>query len=809
MIENEQDYRAWCRNRGLVDNTIGSYVSLLNTGSKRIGENISPLTLSSENDINRLLATLSQHPDLVEINPDRLQDTKSAMRQYVAMVEAQQKLQSDPLEPKIKDKLLATYASLKTQGNLPTEENLQASYNTFRDKFGPERLSKLSSLELLQIMHGRGNNNSLVYWLEFKNDEEFPGRYFGRFSGGSAHMFGIFLRNADNQWIAGSPQNERIVSESEAVEIAISQRDQLLAGTALIESLPENAGDGMYLDLQQNLKQASPDIYSKGWAHKYWHLLFPTKLDDYHNVEWQRFNIIKLLQLPPLGDGLYVCAGRFVRVSQELGWHITHLSTVLNSISIKGPHKYWLIGTKLGGDRSIWEDMQCGNYAAIGWGTIGSLDAIINDNRPRAQIKQDIANRLLAEGHYTAQSVRTRKAGEILDFLKTVQKGDLIIAVEGQRAIGVGSVSGDYYFENTPPVDAYHRRKVDWLSFEQWQLPEAEGIRTTACNIKKEVNMLAVEHVIVNHPIDITQESQKKPQSTPVEIMLPYTIENMIIEGVFLTAAEIEKIKHRLESKKNLILQGAPGVGKTFIAKRLAYVLMGEKADDRIVSVQFHPSYSYEDFVRGYRPSDQAGKFDLTDGSFWSFCDKARNNPYKKHIMLIDEINRGNLSQIFGEMFMLVEADKRGEEVTPLYKKTPEEKYSIPPNVYLIGTMNIADRSLALVDYALRRRFAFVTLEPKFDSDAFYRWLEKNGADDELMLKITDRMTALNTRISEDRQLGTAYRIGHSFFCNAPLEGFSDAWFNEVIETEIIPLLEEYWHDNPEHLKQAIEQLSR
>ena len=486
------------------------------------------------------------------------------------------------------------------------------------------------------------------------------------------------------------------------------------------------------------------------------------------------------------------------------------VTCVLNEVD-GNPSNYWLIGTQLGGDRSIWQDMQHGNYAAIGWGTIGTLESLVNDSRKINQIKQDISDKLLADGHYTNQGVRTRKAGEILDFLKSIHKGDTIIAVEGQKVIGIGRVLGDYYFENALPVDAFHRRKVDWLSVEQWRLPDAEGLQTTVWAVKKEVNMLAVEQVIVQHPIDVTLQTKPELQNPCVEIMSPYKIEHMINEGVFLEIADIEKIIHRLDSKKNLILQGAPGVGKTFVAKKLAYVLMGEQADNRIVTVQFHPSYSYEDFVRGYRPTDEAGKFELIDGSFWSFCDKARHNLDKKYVMLIDEINRGNLSQIFGELFMLLEADKRDEFVTPLYrhKNNQDERFSIPSNVYLIGTMNIADRSLALVDYALRRRFAFVTLEPKYDSGAFFRWLENNGADDGLMLKIADRMTELNRRISADRQLGTAYRIGHSFFCNKPSGGCSEQWFNEVIETEIIPLLEEYWHDNPEQLKQASDLLIR
>jgi 5-methylcytosine-specific restriction protein B len=292
----------------------------------------------------------------------------------------------------------------------------------------------------------------------------------------------------------------------------------------------------------------------------------------------------------------------------------------------------------------------------------------------------------------------------------------------------------------------------------------------------------------------------------------PYEVADLIDQGVFLTEEQIQLALRRLGSKKNLILQGAPGVGKTFVAKRLAYALMESVDDSRIRMVQFHPSYSYEDFIRGYRPTNEAGKFELMDGSFWQLCDVAKKDLDRKYVMIIDEINRGNLSQVFGELFMLLEADKRGKryEVTPLYSRVSGEAFFIPENVYLIGTMNIADRSLALVDYALRRRFSFITLEPKFDSNSFRKWMKDRGASDQLLQLVVTRMLALNTRIAEDGHLGSAFQIGHSFFCPKEKDDFSShdkEWFYEVIQTEIIPLLEEYWYDAPEKIKAASEEL--
>ncbi len=291
----------------------------------------------------------------------------------------------------------------------------------------------------------------------------------------------------------------------------------------------------------------------------------------------------------------------------------------------------------------------------------------------------------------------------------------------------------------------------------------------------------------------------------------PYAVEDLLAEGVFLSEPQINRALSRWKVKKNLVLQGAPGVGKTFISKRLSYALMEERDDKRITVVQFHPSYSYEDFVRGYRPTSEPGKFELVDGPFLRLCLDANNDRDSIYVLVIEEINRGNLSQIFGELITLLEADKRGKyhELTPLYQRSGHEALFVPENLHVIGTMNIADRSLALVDYALRRRFAFLTLEPRFDDPIFRNWLKERGMSDALCHHIITRMTGLNARIAEDSQLGPAFRIGHSFFCpgGRDFSGLDEHWYRDIIETEIVPLLNEYWYDAPDKAKSAAEEL--
>jgi 5-methylcytosine-specific restriction protein B len=244
-------------------------------------------------------------------------------------------------------------------------------------------------------------------------------------------------------------------------------------------------------------------------------------------------------------------------------------------------------------------------------------------------------------------------------------------------------------------------------------------------------------------------------------------------------------LKTLLATKENVILQGAPGVGKTFAAKRLAFSIMGEKDVERVQTTQFHQSYSYEDFVMGFRPT--ATGFELRKGVFYEFCRKAAEDD-RPYFFIIDEINRGNLSKIFGELFMLIENDKRGVELRLLYA---DERFAIPSNVHIIGAMNTADRSLALIDYALRRRFAFFELEPAFDSEGFRAFQRRVGnAKFDSLIEV---VKSLNVEIAADETLGAGFCVGHSYFCAKT--NVDDLWLKSVVEFELIPLLKEYWFD--------------
>lgn len=275
-----------------------------------------------------------------------------------------------------------------------------------------------------------------------------------------------------------------------------------------------------------------------------------------------------------------------------------------------------------------------------------------------------------------------------------------------------------------------------------------------------------------------------------------YTTGNAV-DDLLLSKAQFDEMLECLLSKKNLILQGPPGTGKSFVAKRLAYALLGFKDDSRIESVQFHQSFSYEDFIQGFRPKKDGSGFTLKDGVFYRFCQKALHDPDRPYVFLIDEINRGNLSKIFGEVMLLIETDKRGPEwaVSLTYSDESASKFHIPANVHILGMMNTADRSLAIVDYALRRRFAFMDVLPGFDSDKFGLLLESKGVESQVIAAIQTKMAALNKEIESSVDLGHGFTIGHSFF--VPFENVTDSkvWYERVIKNEIVPLLREYWFD--------------
>jgi 5-methylcytosine-specific restriction endonuclease McrBC GTP-binding regulatory subunit McrB len=281
--------------------------------------------------------------------------------------------------------------------------------------------------------------------------------------------------------------------------------------------------------------------------------------------------------------------------------------------------------------------------------------------------------------------------------------------------------------------------------------------------------------------------------------------ESEIDSLLFMDDAQINDIVKLLIKKKNLILQGSPGVGKTFsIDKIVKSNFEIDDAKQQILMIQFHQSFSYEEFIEGLRPNINDNGFDIKPGIFKSFIEEyVTPNPEKDYFLIIDEINRGNLSKIFGELLLLIESDKRGPNHTVKLPYSNENFY-VPKNLYIIGTMNTADRSLALIDYALRRRFSFVDLKPMFDSDKFNSFLNQKGLKQKQVNKINSTMLTINEEIKND--LGENFEIGHSYFVSNTIEDF-DQWYQNIMKYDILPLLKEYYFDNEEKINKFLTDL--
>ena len=345
--------------------------------------------------------------------------------------------------------------------------------------------------------------------------------------------------------------------------------------------------------------------------------------------------------------------------------------------------------------------------------------------------------------------------------------------------------------------DSYPVHSFPELSLASWRYKAPEDVQTEPC---------AAE-------LTSTKDQDESAAADPVQAPSPtepYDVDDIMRDGCFLEQEEIERLLERLRTRKNLILQGPPGTGKTWIAKRLAFALMGERDEARIRAVQFHPNLSYEDFVRGWRPSGD-GKLTLADGVFMEAIRAALGRPDARYVIIIEEINRGNPAQIFGELLTLLEAGKRTplEALELCYPDADglRRPVHVPENLFVIGTMNIADRSLALVDLAFRRRFAFMGLEPRL-GPAWRRWVtERGGVDSLLADDIERRILALNAEIAG--AFGRQFEIGHSYVTpTAKLEpGTTREWFRQVAETEIGPLLDEYWFDAPKSAREALDRL--
>lgn len=434
------------------------------------------------------------------------------------------------------------------------------------------------------------------------------------------------------------------------------------------------------------------------------------------------------------------------------------------------PRHYWLYSP--GAQASEWEEFSTSDIMAIGWDELDNLASYPS----REAIRQAL------DVEESGGSMRNAVLA-VWQFQNEIAVGDIVYAKRGRREIvGRGEVTSDARFE--PDRASFrHVRSVKWTHTGSWEHP-GDAVTKTLTDITPYRDYVEKLEALVTGDV----EPGPPVPATP----LPYYDKAAFLSEVYLSETGYDRLRSLLLRKKNVILAGPPGVGKTFAAKRLAYSILGVKDPSRVQTVQFHQSYSYEDFMMGYRPTETGG-FTLAEGAFYRFCEEARaDDDDRPYFFIIDEINRGNISKIFGELLMLIEADKRGQDLRLVYKN---ETFSVPANVHIIGMMNTADRSLAVLDYALRRRFGFFEMPPGFDSAGFSRWQQEAGSPtlDRLITVVVD----LNRTITDDPALGQGFAIGHSYLTRPAGSDADDAWLYSVVEDELIPLLDEYWFDEP------------
>jgi 5-methylcytosine-specific restriction protein B len=702
------------------------------------------------------------------------------------------------LDERLIRELKAAHQELKnTRDGLHSPDQLAAWYSTFRARFGPERLRELQGPELLSTLHDHGRRDSLVYWLEFKDDEELPA-IFGSIAGGSALKFGLYRRKETGAWMTGSPMDQQVLTQDEAIQFATRNRDQLLRAAEGVAQLPVEASDADYQRLQWHLEREAPDVNDSAWGHKYLSMLFPEKLDAFHNEGYQRFHLIKLLQDLPAAKGRYLLAGRFVSAARELGWPLNTLARVLNHRH-GNLHRYWRIGTSDGmGPANRWSLMRDGECVAIGWPNLGDLSHLTADQEGRERLKA-----LLHERHPKNPQQEGKDATQVFNFIAAMEANDLVLAAQGQQVLGIARVTGGYSY--VPDSDFPHRRQVEWLSLQEFELPHpGEGLQRSVCKLTDAVNLVDIEHRLLGAQKPFIPPKPKPPVTVTVGTVKPLPP----LSGL------PGRIQAALERKGQVILYGPPGTGKTHVAELTARDLAAHTAFGQAFDVlsdeqkavvtkdtaqgealvrmcSFHPAYGYEEFIEGYRPRGDGGqmRFELRDGIFKKLCADARRRPERRFFLIVDEINRGDIPRIMGELLTVLEKSKRGKSILlPM----SGEAFHVPDNVYLIGTMNTADRSIALLDTALRRRFGFVELMPD------YSVLGKARAGD---ISVGAWLEALNERICKHvGRDGRNLQVGHAY-----LMGVMDLQrFSRVLQDELIPLLEEYCYEDWEALARIL-----
>lgn len=647
----------------------------------------------------------------------------------------------------------------------------------FLSAYSPEILGLLRGEALLHKVGGEasGSKSGLFYELEFGDTYS-----LGSISGGSALKFELY-RGADGEWKKRLPGNlpgncslEEAVSRvehliHEILLVAVRESRKLEEGPtsrALWENFAQACGA---------LKMGGSSIPERGWAHKYLSIVAP-ELFSFHHSQQQLQNHYLLLGILPESNR-WLLDWQWNEL-HRLDSEFSQYSPVLLGRAFYDAFRssvpgYWRVGTTID-DQDCWPSMQAEGFVAIGWPKLGNLAEVLQGLQDK-EARQKLSG-LLVERYGKEAAAAGNTAGQIFRFARVMQPGDRVVAMRGASVLGVGIVASDYSY-GPDSLEQPHSRKVTWAQGVPPQFGQQVGLRTTVFQLG----------------------TKQMKECLEMEAAVQELIEEQPAPVVRTMSATEERILSILERKGQVILFGPPGTGKTYHARKFAQDYLAgrifrsdwpnlspaerQECEQTITFCTFHPAYGYEEFLEGYRPkltaSGQAA-FEIESGIFRRVCRAAQDRPDRQHFLIIDEINRGNIPTILGECITLIEKDKRGKlSVTLPYSK---ESFSVPENVWLIGTMNTADRSISLLDTALRRRFGFVELMPEPN---------RLGRIDDLPL--SSLLSEINRRVL--RHVGRNARdlqIGHAYLMN--VQTSSDLC--RCIQDEVVPLLKEYCYEN-------------
>ena len=679
-------------------------------------------------------------------------------------------------------KIINNHVSLTGYSIEVSDDELTRLYQDFNEKFSPDALSKIPDNELLSNLFytADSTNDSLCYWLEFNKKIK---EYFGSISGGSSFKFGLYQRK-DNIWVSGSPAKPEELSNEEALTRGREIRDVIIKGAEVISSCVKLDSVEDYEQLDEDLNAAIGKYASFAWIHKYYHMVFQTKFASWHSSDWQK-HILMAFGIKP-SVKYYGRSGQLVTIARRAKMRAAVFSDASYN-KFGGIKLFCRIGTS-DGSANYFSEWKGKGIVSIGWPNIGSLKTYVQGN----DIDRKTVTEKLSEEYYPSDNrTASRKAGELCVFYRT--NGDTIfVAMDGASLLSLGDNVGSYDFSIDSEMP--HCKTIQWHDCfsQEDRLPnKSEGLRTSCIAFSDVENLLFLYHKYY------------------------YDISN-IEEPEVIIVAEVTKRtpKKDLIHPLNQILYGAPGTGKTYSSAEYALAIienreinqtkktLEERAalmeqytscveNGQITFTTFHQSYGYEEFIQGIRPDSFSGtiSFMKADGVFKKIADKALHDKENNYVIIIDEINRGNISKIFGELITLIEEDKRCGEINQLSATLPlGGTFTVPNNLYIIGTMNTADKSISLIDTALRRRFAFVEMAP-----------DESIIENDTLRNV---LAALNIYLQNELR-STDLLIGHSYFV-----GKSEEALCHIMNQSIIPLLYEYFYDDVAKVKKALDCLA-